>query len=91
MNNVSNDYSGRQNEFDRDDRRDRSEDFEWGQSVQKCVDDADYVYFNNEHLVVTQRGQESPNSAKIKRTLETQAKDFVPLMRGAKKPGGHVH
>jgi dephospho-CoA kinase len=31
------------NEFEDDDRRDQNEDFNWGQSVQRCVDDADYV------------------------------------------------
>jgi len=79
---VLNDYRGRYNEFDRDDRRDRNEDIGWGQSVQKCVDDADYVYYNNEHLVVIQQGSEAPNSTKIRRTLNEQAKDFVPLMQG---------
>ena len=83
---VKDDYSGNQSEFERDDRRDRSEDLNWGQSVQKCVDDADYVYFNNEHLVICQQNGESPHSVKIKRTLNEQAKDFVPLMRGTKKP-----
>lgn len=83
---VKDDYASRQNEFETDDRRDRNEDFNWGQGVQKCVDDADYVYFNNEHLVVTQQDKESPNTAKIERTLKKQAKDFVPLMQGTEDP-----
>lgn len=83
---VLNDYKGRYDEFDRDDRRDRYEDFDWGQSVQKCVDDADYVYYNNERLIVIQQGNEAPNSNKIKRVLQKQAKDFVPLMEGTDIP-----
>jgi deoxycytidylate deaminase len=80
---VQNDYQGRYKEFDRDDRRDRNEDFEWGQKVQKCVDDADYVYYNNEHLVVIQQQEkEAPNVNKIERTLKKAVDDFVPLMEG---------
>lgn len=79
---VKNDYEGRYNEFERDDRRDRSEDFDWGQSVQKCVDDADYVYYNNENFFVYPQGTEEPNSDKIERRLKKQANDFVPLMQG---------
>lgn len=79
---VQNDYNGDFNEFKKDDRRDKNEHFPWGQSVQKCVDDADYVYYNNEPLVVVQQGSEYPNTKKIKRTLKEQANDFVSLMRG---------
>ncbi len=79
---VHDDYKGRQNEFEDDDRRDKSEDFEWGQSVQKCVDDADYVFYNNEHHVVTNQGKESPRLGTIKRDFERQAEDFVSLMEG---------
>jgi len=79
---VKDDYEGRYNEFERDDRRDRSEDFDWGQSVQKCVDDADYVYYNNENFFVYPQGNEEPNSDKIGRTLQKQAEEFVPLMQG---------
>jgi deoxycytidylate deaminase len=79
---VKNDYEGRYNEFERDDRRDRSEDYAWGQSVQKCVDDCDYVYYNNENFLVYPQGKEEPNSDKINRTLRKQADDFVPLMQG---------
>ncbi len=69
------------NEFEDDDRRDQNEDFDWGQSVQKCVDDADYVYYNNEHLVVSLEGSEDPDMNKIERRLKEQARDFVPLMK----------
>jgi len=79
---VKDDYGGRYNEFERDDRRDRSEDFDWGQSVQKCVDDADYVYYNNENFFVYPQGNEEPNSDKIRRMLQKQAEGFVPLMQG---------
>lgn len=78
---VKNDYEGRYNEFERDDRRDRSEDYDWGQSVQKCVDDSDYVYYNNENFLVYPQGKEEPNVDKIKRTLKNQADDFVSLMQ----------
>src|SRR3972149_5166262 len=72
---VKNDYEGRCNEFERDDRRDRSEDFDWGQGVQKCVDDADYVYYNNENFFVYPQGKEEPNLDKIERTLQKQAEE----------------
>lgn len=78
---VKNDYEGRYNEFERDDRRDRSEDFSWGQSVQKCVDDSDYVYYNNDNFFVYPQGKEEPNSDKIRRTLKNQAEDFLSLMQ----------
>ena len=78
---VQNDYEGRHDEFERDDRRDRSDDFDWGQSVQKCVDDADYVYYNNENITVNQKVKDLPNLEKIGRTLKEQAKDFVPFMQ----------
>jgi deoxycytidylate deaminase/dephospho-CoA kinase len=79
---VRSDYKGNSNEFEEDDRRDQNEDFDWGQSVQRCVDDADYVYYNNEHLVVNLEGNENPDTEKINRKLKEQAKDFVPLMKG---------
>jgi deoxycytidylate deaminase/dephospho-CoA kinase len=78
---VRDDYGGRYNEFEDDDRRDQNEDFDWGQSVQRCVDDADYVYYNNEHLVVELDEGENPDTGKIERKLKDQAKDFVPLMK----------
>jgi deoxycytidylate deaminase len=81
-NRVRKDYAGNQNEFEDDDRRDRDEDCKWGQSVQKCVDDADYVYYNSEHLVVDLGGTEGPNSSKIEKELKNTAQDFLPLMSG---------
>lgn len=78
---VRKDYDGRSNEFEDDDRRDQIEDFEWGQSVQKCVDDADYVYYNSEHLVVNLDGRENPDSGRIERRFADRARDFVSLMR----------
>lgn len=53
-----------------------------GQSVQKCVDDADYVYYNNEHLTVSQDGSEDPDTTSITRVLQKACEDFVPLVRG---------
>jgi dephospho-CoA kinase len=80
---VRKDYDGNYNEFEDNDRRDQNEDFEWGQSVQRCVDDADYVFYNNDHLVVNlSDGNEEPDSEKIDRRLTEQAGDFVPLMMG---------
>jgi len=78
---VRKDYSGNYNEFEDDDRRDQNEEFDWGQSVQRCVDDADYVYYNNEHLVVSLEGSEDPDINKIERELKKQARDFVPSMK----------
>jgi deoxycytidylate deaminase/dephospho-CoA kinase len=78
---VHRDYDGNGREFEEDDHRDQNEDFDWGQSVQKCVDDADYVYYNNEHLVVDLEEGENPDAEKINRKLKDQAKDFVSLMK----------
>ena len=80
---VRKDYQ-KYEEFEDDDRRDQNEEFDWGQSVQKCVDDADYVYYNNEHLVVSLEGSDDPDLNKIERLLEQQARDFVPLMKAEK-------
>jgi hypothetical protein len=66
---VRSDYGGRFNEFEDDDRRDQNEDFKWGQSVQKCVDEADYVYYNADHHVVNLDGNENPDARKIQRVL----------------------
>jgi len=79
---VQSDYNGDYNEFKNDDRRDQNQDFPCGQSVQRCVDDADYVYYNNENFFVYTQGREEPDLDKIERTMKTQADDFVPLMRG---------
>jgi deoxycytidylate deaminase/dephospho-CoA kinase len=79
---VREDYSGRFDEFEDDDRRDQNEDFKWGQSVQKCVDDADYVFYNTDHHVVNLNGGESPDSRKIERIFKDRGRDFLPLMRG---------
>lgn len=78
---VKNDYDGRYNEFERDDSRDRNEDFIWGQNVQQCVNDADYVYYNKDNFFVYPVGKEAPNSDKIERTLKKQANEFVSLMQ----------
>ena len=79
---VRKDYRGNQNEFEDDDRRDQYEDFKWGQGVQKCVDDADYVWYNNEHLMVSLDSGEDPDSTGIERAFRKACDDFVPLMRG---------
>ena len=81
---VRKDYNGDYNEFEDDDRRDQNEEFDWGQSVQRCVDDADYVYYNNEHFVVSLEGSEDPDLNKIERELKNRARDFLYLMRGEK-------
>ena len=78
---VLKDYGGNSNEFNDDDRRDQNEDFEWGQSVQRCVDDADYVYYNNKSLTVETQGETYPDERKIKRTFKSQASDFIHLMK----------
>ena len=83
---VQKDYNRDYREFEDDDRRDQNEDFKWGQSVQKCVDDADYVYYNNEDHAVLVDGSNTPNTDKIKRIFKEQAKDFVPLMMGDVSP-----
>lgn len=77
---VQKDYKGNYKEFEKDDRRDKSEDFCWGQSVQKCVDEADYVYYNDKNYFVRPQGQVEPDLTKINRKLNKQSEDFVPLM-----------
>lgn len=84
-NRVREDYKGNSREFDDDDRRDQNEDFAWGQSVQKCVDDADYVYYNSDRLVVNLTGREEPDTSKIERKFKETARDFVPVMIGEKQ------
>lgn len=81
-NRVRQDYNGDFNEFQNDDRRDQGEDSEWGQSVQKCVDDADYVYYNSDRLTVSLVGSDDPDISKIERKFRCTAEDFVPLMVG---------
>jgi deoxycytidylate deaminase len=85
---VRDDYDGGFNEFEDDDRRDQNEDFKWGQSVQKCVDEADYVYYNSEHHTVNLNGNENPDARKIERVFRKRADDFVPLMREEGQPRG---
>ena len=87
-NRVREDYAGNQNEFEDDDRRDQYEDFKWGQGVQKCVDDADYVWYNNEHLMVVLETGEEPDSTSIARAVGRACDDFVPLMRGIEQHRG---
>jgi deoxycytidylate deaminase/dephospho-CoA kinase len=79
------DYNDNYREFVEDDHRDQNEDFAWGQSVQNCVDDADYVFYNPEHLMVNLEGREDPDTSKIERKLKSIADDFVPLMIGKEK------
>ena len=81
---VHEDYKGRYNEFEEDDRRDKMQDFEWGQSVQECVDDADYVFYNSENLSINTQGKTSPDAIRIGKALKKQAHDFVPLMKEEK-------
>jgi deoxycytidylate deaminase len=79
---VREDYGGDEAQFQRDDRRDKDEGQPWGQCVQRCVDDADYVYSNDRQLVVEHKGKERAARPDIHRELERQANEFVPLMRG---------
>lgn len=81
-NRVKPDYGGRQSEFERDDRRDQNEDLPHGQQVQRCVDDADFVFFNNEQHLIQVRGEDKPNQTRIVADLGGQVDDFVPLMEG---------
>lgn len=70
-------------EFDRDDKRDQNEDIFWGQTVSKCVDEADYVFCNNEQRFrMTTKGEEKPDESEVEKILETQAEEFLPLMLG---------
>lgn len=88
---VHKDYGGRNDEFEEDDRRDKLEEFEWGQSVQKCVDDADYAFYNNEHLFIDEHGSEEPALEKIQRLMKQQADDFIPLMTGVEPQARSPH
>jgi deoxycytidylate deaminase len=92
---VRKDYKGNMNEFEDDDRRDQYEEFKWGQGVQKCVDDADYVWYNNEHLMVSLESGEDPDSTSIERAFRKACDDFVPLLRSNGKhrdpTGDEIH
>ena len=79
---VKSDYGGRQSEFQRDDRRDQNEGIPHGQQVQQCVDDADFVYFNNEQHMIRVRDEDRPGQTQIEADLGRQADNFVPLMEG---------
>jgi len=85
---VKSDYQGRQSEFERDDRRDQNEDIAHGQQVQRCVDDADFVYFNNVQHMVRVSGEDKPGQAQIATDLKRQVEDFIPLMKG--QEGGRL-
>jgi len=85
---VKSDYGGRQSEFERDDRRDQNEDLPHGQQVQRCVDDADFVFFNNEQHLIRVRGEDKPDQTRIAADLKRQADDFVPLLEG--REGGRL-
>jgi len=87
-NRVKPDYRGRQSDFERDDRRDQNEDMPHGQQVQRCVDDADFVYFNNEQHMVRVAGEDKPGLTQIATDLQRQADDFVPLME--RRTGGRL-
>lgn len=85
---VKLDYGGRQSEFERDDLRDQNEDLPHGQQVQRCVDDADFVFFNNEQHLIQVIGEDKPDQTRINDDLRRQADDFVPLMEG--RDGGRL-
>jgi deoxycytidylate deaminase len=79
---VKADYGDRWAEFRRDDQRDNSEGLEWGQSVQKCVDHADFVFSNNEQLLIQVKKEEKPDNMKVHRAFKRQIDDYLPLMKG---------
>ena len=79
---VKEDYGDKFAEFKRDDQRDNDEGLEWGQTVQKCVDHADFVFSNNEQLLIQVRKEEKPDNTKVHRAFTHQIDDFLPLMKG---------
>jgi deoxycytidylate deaminase len=79
---VKDDYDGRQAEFERDDRRDQNENVEHGQTVQRCVDDADFIYCNDTQHIVRVAGTEKPDTIAIETEFKKQASDFVLLLKG---------
>ena len=79
---VKDDYGGRQAEFERDDRRDQNENTEHGQTVQRCVDDTDYIYCNDTQHFVHVGDKTKPDVKKIEVDFEKQVRDFVPSMKG---------
>jgi deoxycytidylate deaminase len=79
---VKADYSDRWDEFKRDDRRDNNEGLDWGQTVQKCVDHADFVFSNNDQCFIRVQKEERPDNAKIQKAFKHQVDDFIPLMEG---------
>lgn len=79
---VKTDYGDRLAEFRRDDQRDSNEGLEWGQTVQKCVDHADFVFSNNEQFFIRVQKEKKPDNTKVRKAFEDQIKDYVPLMKG---------
>lgn len=79
---VSEDYKGNFLQFKRDDRRDQGEDFPWGQSVQKCVAAADYVFSNGEQQMIRVHGEDKPDAANVEIAFQKQISKFLPLMQG---------
>jgi len=59
--------------FERDDQRDADEDLEFGQQVEKCVQDADYVLWNEDDL--------RPSSIREEQLL-SRLRPEILLMRG---------
>ena len=76
-------------QFNRDDLKDRGDGHPWGQTVQKCVNQADYVFFNNEQLLTPIKvGQPAPSSSRIQALLTKEIKKFLPPMEGTKNSYG---
>ena len=75
-------YQGNAVQFRIDDDRDRGEDFTWGQSVQKCVNIADYVFANTDRLFFTEpiRGALTPDQGRVDIRFDAQIDDFLPCI-----------
>ena len=79
---ISEKYENNFDQFRRDDLRDKGEDFPWGQSVQKSVGAADYVFSNAEQFMIHVHEETKPDTSKVTIAFKDQVKKFLPLMQG---------
>lgn len=71
---VAGDYGRNLGEFERDDARDSDEELNYGQQVQKCVVDSDYVLLNKD--------ASHRNATVWERQIWDGLKETIPLMKG---------
>lgn len=76
---VKDAYRGNESEFKQDDERDSDEDIKHGQMVSRCVQDADYVYVNEDDF-----GSKDTQVRKVGESLSVD----VEVMKSCRRMGG---